>query len=297
MNIPLYKELRLAVEDILAFLIKDGKYDKIIKELHDLLNNNWQSESKDAIEEAINTFENKNGDMTEKDANKVLDKLKSKLGEGNYGSALTTKVAAIQTEIYTIATKDVIFDYAFGKRDLKTLKWLKNDSTYWIGTYYDRELQDAIQKNIEWTIQQGMSKSEAGTYLRQMFGEQFQKSQSYWEGLSNHIVTRTREFGKIAGYQAGGIQKVEYRALLGPHTCDICLELNGTIFDVGQLIDQRDAIMAAATPEAAKEVAPWLKLEDIKGLNPAELAEKGVVMPPVHFHCHCTTIAYFDEAV
>jgi hypothetical protein len=296
MTIPLYKELRLAVDDILAFLLKDGKYDKIVKDLHELLNSNWQSESKDAIEEAISAIENKKGDMTEKDAQKVIDKLNSKLGSGNYGKALIDGIAAIQKETYLLGAITTQPDYAFGKRDLKTLKWLKNDSTYWIGNYYDAQLQDAIQKNIEWTIQQDMSRSEAGTYLRQMFGEQFQKSQSYWEGLSNHIVTRTREFGKIAGYQAGGIQKVEYRALLGPHTCDICLELNGTIFDIGALVDQRDAIMNAATPEAAKEAAPWLKLDQIKGLNAAQLAEKGVVMPPVHFHCNCTTIAYFEAA-
>ena len=293
MTIPVSKELRLAVDDILAFLTKAGKYDAIVKTLHDKLNTYWTSESDAAIEEAISAFENKNGDMTDKDAHKVLDKLQSKLGDGTYGKSLMTEIAAIQQKTYLLGASFEP-DYAFGKTDLRTLKWLKNDSTYWIGTYYDRELQDAIRTNVEFTIQQGMSRADAGKYLRQMFGDQFQKSTSYWEGLSNHIVTRTREFGKIAGYEAGGITKVEYRALLGPHTCDICLELNGTIFDVGQLVDQRDAIMSAATPEAAKEAAPWLKLEQIQGLNPAQLAEKGVVMPPVHFHCNCTTIAYFE---
>lgn len=294
MNLPTYKELRLAVDDILTFLTKAGKYDKIVADLYKLLNDNWQSESKDAIEEAISAFENKNGDMTDKDAQKVIDKLNSKLGDGTYGKSLMDDIAAIQKETYLLGSLIIELDYAFGKRDIKTLKWLKNDATYWIGKHYENNLQQTINKNIEFTIEQGMSRANAGKYLRQTMGEEFTRSRSYWEGLSNHIVTRTREFGKIAGYEAAGIQKVEYRATLGPHTCDICLELNGTIFEVGQLVDQRDAIMNAATPEATKEAAPWLKLKQIQGLNAAQLAEKGVVMPPVHFHCNCTTIAYFE---
>jgi hypothetical protein len=296
MNKALAKELLPVVDDILAFLVKDGKYDKIVKELYALLDENWQNESTAAIEEAITAFENKNGDITEKDANKILDKLKSKLGDGKYGKALSDDVAAIQNEIYTTATAEVASDYAFGKRDKRTLKWLKNDSTYWIGKHYENNLQQTINKNVEFTIEQGMSRANAGKYLRQMFGEQFQKSTSYWEGLSNHIVTRTREFGKIAGYEAGGIQKIEVRAMLGPNICEFCLEMNGTIFEVGAMVDQRDAIMSAATPEATKEVAPWLKLDQIQGLNSAQLAAKGVVIPPYHYHCHCTTIAYFEEA-
>jgi hypothetical protein len=47
-------------------------------------------------------------------------------------------------------------------------------------------------------------------------------------------------------------------------------------------------LMAAQDPEDVKTIAPWPKLEDIKGKSSKELVAQGVIVPPYHFFCRTT---------
>jgi hypothetical protein len=55
------------------------------------------------------------------------------------------------------------------------------------------------------------------------------------------------------------------------------------------MIETRNRIMAAKTPEAAKKVAPWVDFKKINGKKAGKLPAY-FTMPPYHGNCRTRTI-------
>jgi hypothetical protein len=66
--------------------------------------------------------------------------------------------------------------------------------------------------------------------------------------------------------------------------------MNGRIIPVSRCVDQRDELMAAKDPEDVKTISPWVSAESIKGKSIGSIMDKGVIMPPLHFHCRSTMV-------
>jgi len=95
----------------------------------------------------------------------------------------------------------------------------------------------------------------------------------------------------IKGYQELGIEYLEVLAVMDERTSEICKMMNGRIIPVANAAGQRDAMMAAKSPEDVKTISPWLKPAQLKGLDTKGIMGKGVIMPPYHFHCRTTVVA------
>lgn len=60
------------------------------------------------------------------------------------------------------------------------------------------------------------------------------------------MATKSREIGRVTGYQRAGIQRVQIRAHLDERTTPCCRQLHGRVIEVQTLVDQRDAYFEAA---------------------------------------------------
>jgi SPP1 gp7 family putative phage head morphogenesis protein len=234
--------------------------------------------------------------MSAYDAQQVLEAFSTRLGT-EFGAAVAPDVKSLMDLSYRdgkkfiVEPKDLTFNIAIA--DETAIAWLQEHHIYWINGYYDKNISDMIAEIIEIGMQEGLSRVEIGDDLKRFFDSYpglSQKPDVYWRGMAANGMNRSRNVGMIQGYQEVGITMLEFMAVMDERTSDVCREMNGRRFPVATAADQRDKMMGAATPEQAIEYAPWPKIDDIKDLRTSEINAKGVVMPPLHYHCRSTVV-------
>ncbi len=115
--------------------------------------------------------------------------------------------------------------------------------------------------------------------------------QTYFKGLADHIATKTKELGRISGYQRAGIKYVKVKAILDERTSIICRQMHGRIISVERLAEQKERILQARSIDELKAAQAWIP--SFSGKT-SELPD-GVAGPPYHYRCRTTTVAYFEE--
>jgi hypothetical protein len=160
-------------------------------------------------------------------------------------------------------------------------------------------VQRRIQSVSGEALRDGLGAFRSGRqFAESRLGQQFSKSQSYWELLSNATATRTRELAHIDGFVQAGVEEVEINAVLDSRTSCICRTLDGTRIPVEALAEFKGEMLATDDPtEIKEEVSPWLecsRVRSLKAQGPEALADAGVVAPPFHGHCRSTLSVPID---
>ncbi len=109
--------------------------------------------------------------------------------------------------------------------------------------------------------------------------------------FANHVVTRSRESGRVDGYERAGVEYLQIRAVLDHRTSCICRNLHGRIIEVDKARRLRARLMDAKSPEDVKEIAPWVPCDGVKGKRSSELPEH-LALPPYHFGCRTRTVVW-----
>jgi|GEM_PF-229077 len=293
----IYRQIAEQIDALLSDigLIKGNKFTRLANKLQELLLNSYDDSVKTAIGDAIRYLKAGSGKIGDAEIREVLEMIESKIGK-SLAAALRQNVADIIVESYKSGQKIALGGIAlsFNQADMKALKWLENDTVYWIGEYYDKNIRDQIREGAKSVIDEGLSRDEAGNRFQEIFGATFNRSSAYWEGLSNHVVTRSREFGAVEGYQKAGVTYLKIDAVLDDRTSEICRQMHGRIIPVKKAVNLRDKLIKAKNPEEVKSIAPWLDADSVRDKLTSNLPE-GMSLPPYHFNCRTRTIAAYDE--
>jgi hypothetical protein len=288
----------------IVYLIKADKYDKLVQKLANLMVNAWDEQVKEYYKNALRKILAGRNKLTQRDINKILKQLKANLG-ADMKVVMTEDVTSFILDIYRTAQKEIIAmvggSIAFNLADKKAIKWLGENTLYWIGEYYSQNISESIGKITAAAVEEGLDRSATADLLRKYFtSEEFaNKSKSYWEGLSNHVVTRGREFGHTESYVKAKVTYVRFVAVMDHRTSPICQEMNGKIIPVSWMVETRDKLINAKTPEESKEIAPWLSEEEIKDQvidKPTTEIPHHLCMPPLHWRCRSRTVRSTKEA-
>jgi len=177
-----------------------------------------------------------------------------------------------------------------GAQATPTISFEEDFTTFWVENHYDRFVQDRIRSVSEQNFRDGLGAFRSGrNFAESRLGQEFGKSQSYWELLANSTATRTRELSHIDGFAERGIEEVFIDAVLDARTSCICRTLDETRFAVEDLIEWKQEMLEASDPVQIKEtVSPWLPCETIQRLEaqgPEALLRRNIVSPPFHGHC------------
>lgn len=286
------------IDQIFDWLYKaDNRWDRLAKQLTDLLLTKVDEIQKEAINDFIRYIKANEGTITEIEVNEGINLLENKLGK-KLAEKLREDVVTYQMESYKLAQTDLGLQFQYSQVDLKALAWLEKDQMYWIGDYYNSQLRDKLLDAGKNSLQHQYDRENSGNLLKEKFINEFEKSQSYWEGLSDHIITRSREFGRTEGYVKAGIKYLRIDAIMDSRTSIICREMNGRIILVSKAVKLRDRLMNASKPEDTKRIAPWLTNKQVMklvvGVKTEEIPE-GLEMPPYHFRCRTRTTAFFEN--
>lgn len=289
----LYKSL-VEIRKVWATLRKD-KYDRLAAKLQDLLLLGWNEATKEAINEVIRAIKGREK-FAREDLNRLIRELSLRLGL-KFGNKIAASLLEIQSAVYEAGMKDIIrIKPTFQIIDRQALEMLQRHHIFWVREFFDRQLGEQVQELGSRVIEQGLSREQAGQMYMDAFEGRFQTySWRYWQGFSNHVVTRSREMGRIEGYVRAGVEFYEVRAVLDHRTTPICREMHGRIIPVKDGVTLRDKLIAAESPEDVKQIAPWVQPEKVRGKKSSRLGI-GLSLPPYHFNCRSRTVIWHPPA-
>lgn len=270
---------------------------RLAAELQDLLGLTWDDVARRALNDAIRVLvAGGDGALAIEPLMDALEIIGRAL-RTTYPALIDTGLLGIVEVSYETAQAGVFNAFRVGVRpsfnlvDSRAIDWLHQHHMYWVREHYDRMVQDDVVRVGERVIQEGLGRFDAGRVFREELGEKLGQSQAYWEGLSNHVVTRSREFARIEAYVKAGVEELQVAAVRDHRTSDVCTFLDGKIINVRKMVELRDSLMRARTPEDVKEIAPWMTLEEIKSrVKGNEITDPALASPPYHFNCRTRTV-------
>jgi hypothetical protein len=286
-----------------TIVIKDADaYERLYGELRTGMTNAWSASMREGIAAALDRLRDLGaGKFSREDGETIMPVHEASVGPEAIAAAMREPVINLTDALFRTGAEEVGkatgVAIAFMRPDLDALDVLKTGNLYWIGNSWNIRTQNNIAKILEDYFTEGMTREG----LTQRFAEDFagmtERSRAYWELLADHTATKTREIGRVSGYERAGIARVQVRAHLDENTSYICKAMHGRIIEVTKMRSQADAYLKAASrrnDDAAK--AAWdLKADpaDLEGVADKNLPDN-IASPPYHFRCRTITVAYFE---
>jgi len=273
------------INDILAIITKGDKWQALANRLSKLLVQKWNEEQAEAIRDTIRFLASgKSKEITKEEFDIARLELEEKLGS-RLAEVFRKDVKKIQLESYTKGYTNIGIDFEFNAVDKKALMWLfeKDVKQFWIGESYTTELNEKLNKITSDVLKAGLGRSDAAKLFKDSLGDEFNKTDHYWELLAEHTVTRSREFGRTSAYESAG---VDYIKIVNPSPeSEICKFLNGKIIPVSRAVDQRNKLMKAKTVDQVKKIAPWYNDRKVLSFAAKGKIPKNIGLPPYHPYC------------
>lgn len=288
---------------------EQARTEEVAGLLQQALSQEWDKRTTEALESALDVVRSGSGEITSEDIQEVIGTLRPFL-KGQMQRAVSGTVGTAVEANYMIGQEGISIEAAasLNVTDRRVMNFLQENTTFWVGNHYEQQVQDRIRDAAEEVLENAdgvLGRRKAAQKFREAFSGQFQKSESYWQLLSNDVSTKSREFGRVEGMVKAELEVYMIDAVLDSRTSAICNELNNREFEVRRAVEQRDKMVEASDPEAVKDVSPWpreKKTDDgetvatlggdrLDALSNAELANRGVLVPPFHGNCRSRIVA------
>lgn len=298
--------IKSALERRLArsVVIKDADaYERLYGELRTGMTNAWGTAMREGIAAALDRLRDLGpGKFSREDGETIMNVLEASVGPEAIRAAMREPVVNLTDALFRTGAEEVGqavgVSIAFARPDLDALDVLKTGNLYWIGNSWNIKTQNNIAKILEDYFTEGMTREG----LTQRFAEDFagmsDRSLTYWELLADHTATKTREIGRVSGYERAEVARVQVRAQIDEGTTEICRQMNGRIIEVtkmrAQVTEYLDAVGKRDEPRAK---AAWALNSDedvdLSDINDEDL-DASIASPPYHFRCRTITVAYFE---
>lgn len=283
-----------------SIVIKDAEaFERLYAELQKAMTNAWDEAMREGIAAALDRLRDLGpGKFTSKDGEAIMRVLEASVGPEAIAAAMREPVVNLTDALFRTGAEEVGqaagVAIAFARPDLDALDVLKTGNLYWIGNSWNVRTQNNVAKILEDYFTEGMTRDG----LTQRFAEDFagmtERSRTYWELLADHTATKTREIGRVSGYERAGIERVQVRAHMDENTTEKCRHMHGRIIEVSKMRRQvNEYLEAASTRNEPRAKAAWsMADEDLTGVADKDLPDN-IACPPYHFRCRTITVAYY----
>jgi hypothetical protein len=296
--LPLLRSAAAQVDALLEriYRAREDELAAIEKQLVSAINDEWSGRIPGALDAALADLEASlvAGAVTEIEALRILEVVKSKMTFG-FVDAVSGAVATGIDRSYGAGRTGVLKPLGIGVEwnvvDEHARKVLQQDTMFWVGSAWDRQLGGTIADAIrETVIEKGLGRVEAGEELQRIMSDEFPgRSLDYWTTVASAGVVRARSFGSVESFVQAEAETYQIIEVDDARTCATCAYMNGRIFTVDSAVRVRNAWLSAEDPEAAKAAQPWVTHDDVKDKSTEELQAAGVNLQPFHSRCRGTT--------
>jgi len=296
-----FAKLGKALEDYKYYVIeKDEKlFELLRRELADLLINVHSAQQKKAVNDSIEyllSLDREN--FTENDARELGKILDKKLGS-EFGSLVAEDVLKSSQIAYKGGINEVIkpvkVKLTFSAKDTKAAEILGKQDLFWIQNHYGEKLKPKFDEVLNSYHNEGLTLQDAAKKLEAAFPEITSTVPDYFELVTDNAISRTRELGKVTGFEKAGIEYYQLKIVKDSHTSKICLRLENKIIPVKQALKYRDKLLSLKSPKQIKEFAPWVSNSDAADVDLENSVPIGLSLPPYHGHCRTTAVGYFGS--
>lgn len=286
-----------------SVVIKDADaYEHLYGELQTGMTKAWGAAVREGIAAALDRMRDLGpGKFSREDGETIMNVLEASVGPEAIRAAMREPVVNLTDALFRTGAEEVGkaagVSIAFARPDLDALDVLKTGNLYWIGNSWNIKTQNNIAKILDDYFTEGMTREG----LTQRFAEDFagmsDRSRTYWELLADHTATKTREIGRVSGYERAEVARVQVRAHIDDGTTEICRQMNGRIIEVtkmrAQVTEYLDAVSKRDEPRAK---AAWAMNSD-EDVDLSDISDEDlgadIASPPYHFRCRTITVAYF----
>lgn len=280
-------------------LEKADAFDEMLTKLQNAFTRAWDKQAKDAIAAALDRLRTLGpGKFSVKDADMIERVLEDRIGPEAMKSAVNGPVMALTEPLWMLgAVEGAGMDIQFGLADLDSLAVLERGNLFWTGQHWNSFTHEKFQAALKEYFESGLTREALAARMAEDFGHLRKRGAHYWNLLADHTATKTREIGRVTGYERARIEEVVVRARMDDRTTRICRALHDKVISVRVLREQANRYLKAVgemNPGEAKKVWPMM------GDKEAEKIEAGMVpanvgSPPYHFRCRTITVVRFRD--
>lgn len=283
--------------------VKKLNLEDLIRNLKNALSKAHKAADRDFLLKHLTFLQEKGLDnpATKKDLDFILKDIEKTLGQ-KLESLAEAPILQASMEAYTEGKKKVCkpfkIDYSLDDADLGALDTLSNFNGWYIRDKFSKDTSDIINRELGDLLERGGTKREFAQTLETALEDHVTESKQYWELLADHTLTKIQNMGHVSGYETAGVQYVKIVAVLDSKTTPICRAMNGKVFKVADFRKQYDKIIRAAEKhdlKAYKAAQPMISGKAMKGeISDEDIKRLGIKLPPYHFRCRTTHVAYFE---
>ncbi|WP_107497713.1 hypothetical protein [Thalassobius sp. I31.1] len=193
-------------------VLKDAEaYARLYAELQTALSNAWSESMREGITAGLERLRDlgAGGVFTQEDAKALLRVLEGSVGEEALRAAMRDPVINLTDALYRVGAEEVGkaagVAIAFNRPDLDALDILKEGNLYWVGNSWNTRHQNAMAKTLEAYFTEGMTRETLAARFAEDFAGVSERGLVYWELLADHTATKTREMGRVTGYERAGV--------------------------------------------------------------------------------------------
>ncbi len=299
--------LRAAVMTRIArgVIIRDAKgFEALVEQLQKALTGAFTEATRRGIAVALDRLRDLgDGKFTAADGETILRALEREVGAEALAATMREPVVNLSDSLYRLGLAEVGTavgaNLSFMRADQDALEVLSRVNQFWVGDLWDTGPRDKIKGLLTEYFTTGLTRESLARRLAEDFAGVSENSLHHWRSVANSLATRTREIGRVSGYEKSGIRQVKIKALLDDRTTTVCRHLHGRVLTVESLRSQAETWMEASSRgNRVAAFAAWPFHGDDQDLSQTPTRDlQGIGMPPYHHgNCRTITVAYFGDA-
>lgn len=292
-------------KQLMSAVVKDDQaWQALYDKLRDAFTRTFDEQAQAALANALERVRMvpEGADSAEFEA-VIMAALEKELGPEALQAALRGPVLNLSEALFRVGAaevgKAVGVDLMFNRPDYDALDIVGRANLYWVGNSWNTTVDGLFRAALQDYFDKGMTRAELTERFAKDFAGLTERGIRYYELLADHTATRTREMGRVTGYERAAIEYVQVRAHLDERTTEFCRHMHGRVIAVKQLSDQRaDYLKAVSTRNMEAAKAAWVMHgagDDFSRVKTSELPQ-GTASPPYHFRCRTITVVYFQPA-
>lgn len=183
-------------------------------------------------------------------------------------------------------------DLRFDSVDARAIKVMR-DNFYWMKGEFNTKVSDELKQITKEIFEGKIPRIEAGKIMKERFKGVLSANTSYFEGVSDHIISQMQNISRINEGAKNGVEYYKVVARIDGRTSECCRSMNGRIIPASHLEAQSQAIQNAKNIAQKKAAAIWRN-----GAFYGKILPRDFGLPPYHFRCRTEVVpVWIDEEV
>lgn len=183
-------------------------------------------------------------------------------------------------------------DLRFDSVDARAIKVMR-DNFYWMKGEFNTKVSDELKEITKEIFEGKIPRIEAGKIMKERFKGVLSANTSYFEGVSDHIISQMQNISRINEGAKNGVKHYKVVARIDGRTSECCKSMNGRIIPASHLEAQSQNIQNAKNIAQKKAAAIWRN-----GAFYGKILPKDFGLPPYHFRCRTEVVpVWIDEEV